>query len=417
MKNDAVKSIVVLGSICLAVALLLSSVNMITSPLIAEAELKAADEAFYEVLPDATEFETVQLEAGVPGSVVEMRKDKGGSGYALKLTASSSFSQSPLSFVIGIGSDGLITEISFINYAETKGSAEEFKAIFEGKDSSAADVLAGATYSTAAIKGAIADAYTVLAQYGGIEQSDEQKLAAVYDKLMPNAKDATGAYKFEAVEAELGSADGIEFTAAYTPSNKIGYIITANVSDVAVAVGINAFGKAYAVYDLDGNDLTDDAAYSELKSKAEALLEPIYRSDEKRNLRSLGTMISETASAESVCLENVTSTVVGAFKITDKGSESYALIAQPIGYGGTIKLCYILGQDGDIVAFKVMSHNESEYYGDKIGKSEYSDRQTGNISELGEQDMLVTGATVTSNAMKLALNDIKAAFDTVKEGF
>ena len=52
MKNIAVKSIIVLSAICLIVALLLSSINLITAPMIEAAEEKAANEAFLEVLRD-----------------------------------------------------------------------------------------------------------------------------------------------------------------------------------------------------------------------------------------------------------------------------------------------------------------------------------------------------------------------------
>ena len=45
MKNEALKSIVVLGSICLIVALLLSTVSIITDPIIAETERKKQESA------------------------------------------------------------------------------------------------------------------------------------------------------------------------------------------------------------------------------------------------------------------------------------------------------------------------------------------------------------------------------------
>ena len=77
MKNDAIKSIVVLGSICLIVAVLLSSVNILTEPIIKKAEAKKENAAYIEVLPNATEFEDVELGDDVPESVKAMKKDAG----------------------------------------------------------------------------------------------------------------------------------------------------------------------------------------------------------------------------------------------------------------------------------------------------------------------------------------------------
>lgn len=414
MKNDFLKSIIVLGSICLIVAVLLSSVNMLTAPLIKKAELEAADKAFYDVLPDATEFENIEGE--FPDTVIEMRADKGKSGYAFKLITSSSYSQSPMQLIVGIGKDGKITKISFVNYAETKGSAKEFEALFEGKDSAISDIVAGATYTTAAIKSAINDAYTVLALDGLLEQSDEQKLATLYDKLMPAAKDPKGVYNLEVAELPAG-ADAI-FTGALVAKNRVGYLITATASDKSIVIAINAFGKAYAVYDLDGNDLTTDSSLKDTITRAEGLFEPIYKTDEKRNTRSLGTLFSGGAKIESISASLGGSTVTAAFKVTDNGKESFAIIAQPYGYGGSIKVCYILDKNGIISKFKVMSHNESAYYGDKIGTSEYASKYEGSGSDtLSEVDLGVSGATITSKAMQTAFNDIFAAFSSIKEGF
>ncbi len=414
MKNDSIKSVIVLCSICLVVALSLSSVNTITAPIIEEAKSNAANEAYFTVLPNATDFETLSGE--FPDSVLEAKKDIGGSGYAFKLTASSSFSKSPIEMVVGIGADGKITDISFINYAETKGTAGEFQALYKGKDSSTSDMLAGATYSSAAIKGAIDDAYTLLAQLGAVEPGSAQKLAAIYDKIMPNTKDKTGAYNFS--PADLPESTDSRITAAYTPSNNIGYIITAKVQETELAIGINAFGKAFCVFDLDGNELTDDEAYTEIKAVAQSALEPVYKKSEKRNLRSLGSLFSDSAVFEAVIPDTANSTLSAVYKVTDGGEEKYALIAQPIGFGGVIKLCVVMTKDGQISDFKVLSHTESAYYGDKIATEQYSNNiKDKKLDSLSDSDLQVSSATITSEAVKVAIKDIKEAFAVIKEGF
>ena len=73
MKKDYLKSIVVLVSICLIVALLLSGINSITAPIIEKQAASAADAAYLEVLPNATTFENVT--GDFPESVLEMKTD------------------------------------------------------------------------------------------------------------------------------------------------------------------------------------------------------------------------------------------------------------------------------------------------------------------------------------------------------
>ena len=66
----------------------------------------------------------------------------------------------------------------------------------------------------------------------------------------------------------------------------------------------------------------------------------------------------------------------------------------------------------------MISHNESEYYGDKIGESSYANKYIGyGFDTLSEVDLGVSGATITSNAMRTAFNDISDAFAKLKEGF
>ena len=153
MKKDSLKSIIVLVSICLIVGLLLSGVNSITAPIIEKNDAAAANGAYLVVLPDATTFEDVTGE--FPESVIEMKKDLGGSGFAFKIQGSSSYSQSALQMILGINNEGKITKLVITNYAETKGNAADFETLFEGKDATMTDVVAGVTYTTNAIKDAV----------------------------------------------------------------------------------------------------------------------------------------------------------------------------------------------------------------------------------------------------------------------
>jgi len=413
MKNNYLKSVIVLVSICLIVGLLLSGVNAITAPIIKKNDEAAANGAYMVVLPDATSFEDVTGE--FPETVLEMKKDTGGSGFAFKLQGSSSYSQSPLQMILGINNEGKITKLVITNYAETKGTAADFEPLFEGKDATMTDVVAGVTYTTTAIKDVVKDAYDVFYEYADIEKSDEQKLQELCQVIMPGAIKADASskmYNFTPVDLPEGAPASI--TAIYAPDNGIGYVMGGLVGETPVAIGVNAFGKAYYISDLDGNDLSADAAYDQVKLDAEAVFAPINTSEDEKNVKALKKMLSDAATLENLTFEGINSTVVAVYKVKDADVDGYAYIAQTVGYGGTVKVCYILNTNGDIIKAKTLSHNESEYFGEVIGESSYYDKVNGQtVDTLTDETFTIGRSTFTSNAMKLAWNDIKAAAEIV----
>ena len=66
MTKEKIMPTVVLGAICLVVALLLSVVNMFTGPVIEAAQNAAANEALLEVLPDGKNFEEITIDESYP---------------------------------------------------------------------------------------------------------------------------------------------------------------------------------------------------------------------------------------------------------------------------------------------------------------------------------------------------------------
>ena len=68
--------VVVLGAICLVVAALLGGVNMITSPIIEEANNQKANAALLVVLPGGKNFEEIDLTEEYPDEVNRAYKDQ-----------------------------------------------------------------------------------------------------------------------------------------------------------------------------------------------------------------------------------------------------------------------------------------------------------------------------------------------------
>lgn len=169
-KKD-LKPVLVLGAICLVVAVLLAGVNMITSAKIEADKEAAIQKSLEQVMPGgsftpATEkyniegttvtsvYENVNSENEIVGWVVTLSSAKGYTGNAILLT-------------VGINTDGVITGAVVTSNPESKG-VDQTNAFFEsfgGKNPQEvfdAELIAGVTYSSTAVRNAALDAFKVL---------------------------------------------------------------------------------------------------------------------------------------------------------------------------------------------------------------------------------------------------------------
>lgn len=168
MKNPYTKSIVVLFSICLVVAVLLALINSVTAPMIEESKLKAETQSLTEVLPNAKEFEKIELSDQVPDTVTGIYRDIESGDYAVTLATSTNYSNTDMLISVGIGADGVIKGIKLMAYSESKDFGSDYPQRFVGKDSAleGIDTVAGVTYSSGAFINAVKDAFTGLSTVG-----------------------------------------------------------------------------------------------------------------------------------------------------------------------------------------------------------------------------------------------------------
>lgn len=168
--NLSLKSLIVLLSICLVVAVLMAAINALTAPKIDEANAKAEQEALSAVLPEATEFE--KLEGEYPATVTALYRDKGGAGYAAMLSAEGYDSSKPMTIAVGFDAEGKILAVEVVSVSgETSGigtkvEGENFLSQFVGKDRTldGVDTISGATISSSAFKNAVRDASEAVAK-------------------------------------------------------------------------------------------------------------------------------------------------------------------------------------------------------------------------------------------------------------
>lgn len=167
MKNN-IKCVVVLSVICLVVAAVLATCNFITAPVIERNAMLAAQESLRVVLPGSEEFEEIENIENMPETVTGIYKEINGKGYAVTVETTSSYSQNPMTFTVGIDSEKKIAGIKITNYSETKDFGE-YPDTFIGKDSSleGVDITAGVTYSSEAFKSAVKDVFAALEEVAG----------------------------------------------------------------------------------------------------------------------------------------------------------------------------------------------------------------------------------------------------------
>ena len=158
--NKTVKSIVVLSSIGIILALVLGGVNILTAPVIAEAERIKTVEALSEVYTAAESFDKVDISKvnGLPDTVTEIYRANDG-GYVVKLTTTGY--SSGLVILCGISPEGEVTRAISIASSETLGYEKTYGDTLKGATSSTidgVDTVSRATKTTLAYRNAVRDA-------------------------------------------------------------------------------------------------------------------------------------------------------------------------------------------------------------------------------------------------------------------
>jgi len=175
--NKILKLSLVLFLVCAIAAGALGAVNALTAPTIREqARLKTAA-AFAAVLK-AEDFEEVSVDKGHFPTVKSVHRATNGAGYVV--TSTFAGAQGNITLACGVDMDYRCTGISVIEHSETSGlganaaSAGEvgvnFRGQFVGQEESIAlrsaggsiDALTGATITSRAITGAVAESIRVV---------------------------------------------------------------------------------------------------------------------------------------------------------------------------------------------------------------------------------------------------------------
>ena len=418
-KKEFSKSVLALIAIVLVAVLLLTGLNFITAPLIAENGSAAAFAPLYAGMPDAAGFDQLydaadpgsSALANIPASVQSIYGETGGMGYALRLSTSAGYTKEPIELTLAIDAEGKISGIELTAYPETKDVGEDYPQTYIGQDSTLADValVAGVTYSSSAFKNAVADGFAALVNNGLIGagvKGDEQILTEMLADVFPGIVNPTGTPQYEEQEIVCSY-----ITKSLKALNDSGFALIMKNGDATYMAVCNAFGSVKIV-DVDGNEVSDDAMAAEAKAYAEANI--VSHSD--GDLNKVKLLVPDASDVTAISLDGVYNSVTCAYKAEGVG---YVFVSRSYGYSNEpMVIYYVIDDNGAIVT---MTADElilfKEYFTSyQLDESSYKAGFTGLTGDSFTGDeALISGATVSSDAIRVATEDAFTAFAAVNE--
>ncbi len=390
MKKANIMPSVVLGAICLIVALLLSLVNMVTAPIIEAAQNAAANEALVKIYPGGTDFKAIDISKYTLPDSITAAYSEGSGGYVIQSTVTG---YNPgLVVMCGIDKDGKIVGADYIASKETLSAEVGLGDRFVGKDKDemSPDLVAGSTakLTTNAYYKAIVDALNafVILNGGTVNLDTPEQI------LQKNCN------------AALGTTD-VKFSK---------WFATEVIEGIdAVYVAEDNSGRVYVIGE------------SFIGVKADGTIVNLGNADEA--VISTADQIISASALESVDKPQGASKQITKIFVTPSGNYVFEVKAQGFSahyYGDEIVIKVCISSDGKIIDCLTVSHSESKGYGDICATDEYyaswigitADKvviSTSPVTDATVDPGAISGATYTTEGYQKAIRAAFNAFEII----
>lgn len=417
-KKEFSKSILVLLALFVLAALLLSGINTVTAPLIEANGASAQFEPLFAVMPGAQNFDVLYSAqdpaattlVDVPETVTGIYSETAGLGYAITLSTAQGYTKEPIEMTLAVDAEGKIAALEVNAYPESRDVGPEFLTSFQGQDSALPDVglVAGTTFSSAAIKNAVSDGFAALINndmVGAGVKSDDQILLELLPQVYPGiANNGVGQYE----EAEVNSGSIVK---AFKALNNSGFGFVLNDGS-ANYLGVWTLAGGAKIVDLEGNTVDNAALLEEIAAYGAANC----TDESEKEIAKLQRMVSEGAEITALPVE-VYNSVTGAYSILDGDTQLYGFAARSYGYSNLpMAIYYVLDENGAIVTMTV---DELIFYKEyfsayTLDEPSYKEGFTGLTADSynGEQ-ALIAGATMSTAGVDTATKDVFAAFAAI----
>ena len=390
------KNLAVFVCICSVITLLLATTNFITAPIIAKNQSASANKALLEVMPNGKGFENVDLSAyTLPSSVTEAYKETDGAGYVFKLVTSGYGSD--MVIMCGVDSSGIVTGAVCLSSNETLGKEKTYGANFANKDSAAVDaveIISGATKTTEAYKNAVKDALNsaIILGGGSVDIRTEEEILA--DNLAEAFPEGEG--KFQ----KLFMVEDIEgFDAIYFAENNLGYVfVTSDNFGGDSFVGVNADGSVTTPH-VDNLEIYADAV---AKIKASALKDIDFS-----KYSDIAGFVVSAQKTES-----------GNFVVETKGA-GYGIKGGDEYHPASNEYIIVrvsMTPDYKIIDCLTVSEAETDGLGDACADEKFYGQFDGKTEENYTEIDAISGATLTTDGYKQAIERAFAALKTLNGG-
>ncbi len=382
------KNLLVFISICAVITLLLATTNYITAPIIEKNQNASANQALLEVMPNGKGFEKVDITSfELPSTVTEAYKETSDQGYVIKLVTAGYGSD--MVIMCGVSKDGVVSGAVCLSSNETLGKEKTYGENFTNKDQAgveAVETIASATKTTEAYKNAIKDALNtvIILDGGSVDIRTEEEI--LQDNLKTALPDGDEFEKLFIVEQFEGIDD---LKAVYAAKNQTGYVFVQG----EYFIGVNAQGIV-----VNAN-VSNPGAYKIAIEKIKS------------------TTVSDIDLTKYPDLQK---TVVSA-KMTQTGN--YILETKGAGYGikggneyhpasnEYIIVRVAITPDGKILDCLTVSEKETDGLGDACSDEKFYGQFAGKTEENYKEIDAISGATMTTDGYKQA---VQRAFDAVK---
>ena len=418
------KAAVVLVALFAVFAVAMFGLNFVTGPMIEANNASQAYGPLFAVMPEADDFEPIYMADGsvastlvdIPETVKAVYKETSGLGYALKMSTTKGYTGNPIELTFGVNTEGKISGVQLDAYPESKDFGAEYPASFVGQDSALADVqiVAGCTYSSVAFRDAVLDGMNLLIandmMAAGVK-SDDQLLMELVPQAHSGLVNNIGAAQYEELEG-----DGASIQKILKARNGSGFGYIVKEGDVTLLAVTNASGSV-KIFNTEGTDVTAD--YAAVADAAKAHTEANITGNPDKDKQRLNLLL-EGAEITAIPVEGVFNSVTNAYTMAKDGATYYGLVSHSYGYDNEIMgVYYVIDEQGAIVAMtadELIFH--AEYFSTyTLDPTAYKAGFQGLTTDTwnGEQ-AVISGATMTSDAVKTSTNDIFEAYNILKGG-
>lgn len=387
--KKAVKSTVVLVSICAVMATLLAVTNAITAPIIEKNNAAAGAAAVLQVMPDAknpVEMTAEELAAyTLPATVTAAYKEDNG-GYVFTLTTTGY--SAGLVIMCGVNADGTVSGATCLTSTETLGYEKTYGDNFKTKDAAgvdAVDTISGATKTTAAYRNAVKDALNAAIILGGgsVDLRSEEEILA--DNLAAALPAGEGKFTKVFITEQISGVDAV-----YNADNGAGTVCVVGEEFIAV----DATGTVVTAVDADKATATAATVKTLRDSKLTAI-----------DLTRYSGLPSAVVSAQKTATGNYVLEMKGAGYGINGGDDYHP------ASGEYIYIRVALTKDGKIIDCLTVSQKETDNIGSVCAEEKFYGQFVGKTETDYENIDAIAGATLTTNGYKKA---ILRAFESVK---